>query len=666
MTLFPGPRPGVIAPSEKRMTCPGCAWPWIFTTGQRGRCMQKWITGAQIIKRWSALPFEIYGPMERGELVPVSPEDGTRLTKEVAPCLYCIGGQDDGTGWGTKACRHLGPAETCYDNWRPEKRVQRVAEAIFSFKELLEYEERSGVGPGRPSQEEEDQWLYEENKWFLDEDALGPGERFESRVESQPLQKWFTGAELLPRWDMVIGELVQLLKDGEICPVNEFTLEPRTKDIDPCLYCEGGDPMPFNSSGVSATDMYRSCRLSIKTLCCEWTGAKRIERVLAAKFRGQEILAYEQTHGLVSQSIPTGRDSAKIELFQSGSAGGELEPSITGRELIDRWKGSRMNLFRALRDGDLIPVDTIPLRGEECTKRPTKHLDPCLYCENPSFGKICNLHQNKHTCHRKNDSVRIDRVNMASFLMREVLEYEKKVLAAEAELDHPKVYSTPPTISDCITGEALLVRWRAMPFRLIEAWKNGLGTFRSADGARQVHGRSCLECWGCDGNGFPSCSLNYGYCSRDECDGGGCICDRVAATGGVDVATLGSRLRESFFSLAEVEDYERMVGINSPCREVTADLLPAHPVSLENNEKQEFPSTHPQTEMFEELTKAALLLAGQAQAQDRAVTRAELRQHLVESTSFRDHQISDRILRQVWNTMPDDSKNKGGRPRKTE
>ena len=254
---------------------------------------------------------------------------------------------------------------------------------------------------------------------------------------------------------------------------------------------------------------------------------------------------------------------------------------------------------------------------------------------------------------------------MASFLMREVLEYEKKVLAAEAELDHPKVYSTPPTISDCITGEALLARWRAMPFRLIEAWKNGLGSFRSADGARQVHGRSCLECWGCDGNGFPSCNLNYGYCSRDGCDGGGCICDRVAATGGVDVATLGARLRESFFSLVEVEDYERMVGVNSPSREAATDLLPAKSVSPENNEKQEHPS-NPQEEMLEELTRAALLLAGKAQAHGRAVTRAELRLHMVESTSFRDHQISERILKQVWASMPEDSKNKGGRPRKAE
>ena len=217
--------------------------------------------------------------MERGELLPVRPEDGVRLTKELAPCLYCEGGQDDGSGLDTRNCEYIDFG--CVD-WQPGKRAQRVAEAIFPYTELLEYEERSGVGPGRPIQDD-DQWLY-------DEDALGPGERFESLVESKALQKWFTGAELLVRWDMVIGELALLIRNEEICPINEFTLERRTKDVDPCLYCEGGIP-------AKPLPEHRWCNILLAPpmLCNQWKRKDYSNRLLTSKFHGEEILAYEES-----------------------------------------------------------------------------------------------------------------------------------------------------------------------------------------------------------------------------------------------------------------------------------------------------------------------------------------------------------------------------------
>lgn len=135
------------------------------------------------------------------------------------------------------------------------------------------------------------------------------------------------------------------------------------------------------------------------------------------------------------------------------------------------------------------------------------------------------------------------------------------------------------------------------------------------------------------------------------------------------------RVRHAIFLRHEVIGYELSKGVNIPAnvrdagqdhQEAAKALLPAKSISLENSEKQEPPSNPQEELMLEELTRAALLLAGQAQAQGRALIRDELRQHLVESTSFRDHQITDRIFKRVWKSMPEDSKNKGGRPRKAE
>jgi len=181
-----------------------------------------------------------------------------------------------------------------------------------------------------------------------------------------------------------------------------------------------------------------------------------LERLVECDFDLEDIEKYEKAHGIWQAA-----SSAPDDVFSHlGASPDDLEPSITGEEIIARWKGSRLNLFRALRDGDLVPVDKIPLRGEECSKRLTKQLDPCLYCESPSYKEICNLHQYKHNCDHKDDFDRIYRAKIASFLMREVLEYENKVLAAEVEPDHQKVYSTSSTVETEPADAAPYVVWR--------------------------------------------------------------------------------------------------------------------------------------------------------------------------------------------------------------
>ena len=153
--------------------------PRVSVNTDRIKCVgaNGWIKGEEILHRWDALPFEIFDPMERGELVPIRELDGVRRTKDVDPCLYCEGGIDDGLGWDIRSCQRLEKWDSCGE-WQPEKRVQRVLAATFLFDEVLSYEARTirlherlkknGIGP------------FEQEREGAPLLCLGPGERIES------------------------------------------------------------------------------------------------------------------------------------------------------------------------------------------------------------------------------------------------------------------------------------------------------------------------------------------------------------------------------------------------------------------------------------------------------------------------------------------------------
>lgn len=61
----------------------------------------------------------------------------------------------------------------------------------------------------------------------------------------------------------------------------------------------------------------------------------------------------------------------------------------------------------------------------------------------------------------------------------------------------------------------------------------------------------------------------------------------------------------------------------------------------------------------------ALIIAGQQIAKGRRMTKPQMRIALLES-GFRDADISDRLLIRIWKEMPPESKNQGGRPKKSE
>lgn len=109
--------------------------------------------------------------------------------------------------------------------------------------------------------------------------------------------RWVSGAEVLEELDMVAGELVQLMREGKLCPVDEFTLEDRTKEADPCLYCEGADPLhDVNFPG------YGKCKINSRIECSEWGAKTRIDRVLSAKFRVSDIQACARKNRLHTKS----------------------------------------------------------------------------------------------------------------------------------------------------------------------------------------------------------------------------------------------------------------------------------------------------------------------------------------------------------------------------
>ena len=303
----------------------------------RARCARPngWITGEEIIRRWNAMPFELYGPMERGELVPVRPEDGARLTKALAPCLYCDGGgYIDDPSWCTiKDCRHV--SFGCGE-WLPEKRAQRISKANFVFEELLKYEERTGIGPGRPPKDDD--------KWMLDEDALGPGQRIEdlpdqdatksqnytprqgqetsrkearvvprlaygaherwaayAHVRSPIVMEWITGEQILTRWRALPFQLVDAWERG--LGTYRMTDGVRQEHGRSCLDCSAGTIQGFPSYYRAHEYCSRECS---ETCLCHGDDRPRAsiedlgDRLREAFFDLAEVEEFEQMVGISS------------------------------------------------------------------------------------------------------------------------------------------------------------------------------------------------------------------------------------------------------------------------------------------------------------------------------------------------------------------------------
>jgi hypothetical protein len=107
---------------------------------------------------------------------------------------------------------------------------------------------------------------------------------------------------------------------------------------------------------------------------------------------------------------------------------------------------------------------------------------------------------------------------------------------------------------------------------------------------------------------------------------------------------LDQRVRGYAFLRSEVEAFEQAQGAGPQSAKATAS-----------------------TDQF----KAKLEKRLTRQAQDFAkkagerITKHQLRVHLVESGT-RDTDLTDRLLRKIWEQLPEESKNLGGRPRKSE
>lgn len=149
------------------------------------------------------------------------------------------------------------------------------------------------------------------------------------------MRRWITGGEIIKRWDALPFELFEPMEKGELVPVRPENGERQTKKVNPCLYCEGGDPLP------TAFFNYRTCRLSPSIECSEWGSADRIKRIMEAKFRGSEVLAYEQLHGLGPLlSYPECEDSdalpeQKLRKALDREIGEEDAKAILQRKLAD-------------------------------------------------------------------------------------------------------------------------------------------------------------------------------------------------------------------------------------------------------------------------------------------------------------------------------------------
>ncbi len=108
--------------------------------------------------------------------------------------------------------------------------------------------------------------------------------------------------------------------------------------------------------------------------------------------------------------------------------------------------------------------------------------------------------------------------------------------------------------------------------------------------------------------------------------------------------SLDRRVRGYAFLRSEVEAFEQAQGAGAQSTKANA------------------PADQFKVKLEKRLTRQAQDFAKKA---GERITKLQLRVHLVESGT-RDTDLSDRLLRKIWEQLPQESKNLGGRPRKSE
>lgn len=324
---------------------------------------RRWTTPGELMDKWRCWPFQLAEAWLNG--LPVySSINGVRVDPG-SSCLECTSGSIN----GGKACddelcsHHWTYAGHCdEDYYRADIGTigQRIASGAFTFDldEVEAFEQAHGL-----------------RGWTQTDHAAANS----GTLAKTPLATGITGAMIEKRWQGRDLDLLTALRSGALTPVDKIvaageTCGPRrTKEMDPCLYCEDG-PVGCECEHLEQDDF-----------CTHWSHDGRMFRVRHAIFLRREVIEYELNKGVnivdESQGKPLRPTTTTIEPghnqqvedlgrnFKTAKEFADHYRSIEGvavgwimLEIVDRW-GLKNYAAAAVALGDPIPE-----KGSEAAK----------------------------------------------------------------------------------------------------------------------------------------------------------------------------------------------------------------------------------------------------------------------------------------------------------
>lgn len=233
------------------------------------------ITGSELLERWNMAPFELLAQVKAGDITPFFEFAGARRTPGNDPCLYCAPPiEHEGSRMPPPCIKR--PAESgawpggCHKG-NTAAQARNLLSALFFFSEVQSYEQAHGV-----------------RLWTQ---AGHEAANTETLTET-PHAAGITGAMIAKRWQGHGLDLLTALRSGELAPVDKIvaageTCGPRrTKEMDPCLYCEDG-PVGCECEHLEQDDF-----------CTHWSHEGRMFRVRHAIFLRHDVLEYELSKGV--------------------------------------------------------------------------------------------------------------------------------------------------------------------------------------------------------------------------------------------------------------------------------------------------------------------------------------------------------------------------------
>jgi hypothetical protein len=220
-----------------------------------------------------------------------------------------------------------------------------------------------------------------------------------------------------------------------------------------------------------------------------------------------------------------------------------------------------------------------------------------------------------------------------------------------------------------ITGEEILDRWQGLDFELANAFLHGYDvdwerTVR-IDPYSQIDGRKpCTLCMACEYGTYDGWPGEHHFQGTHEhsCSPEPAVnCCHVA----LPLNVLAAKLKEQFFLLSEVEEYERLAGIvvnnNEDNVELSIGTEQVNENGLSPEERQELGRLRLEKEKWDRSIKASMVV-GQSLTPGKRFTKEELWK-ILEKSGIQRNDLPNTVFNQIWASIPTEFRNIGGRPK---